>query len=144
MRILCVCLGNICRSPSAEAVLRQIAPQWQIDSAGTAGWHQGEPPYAPMQAAARARGIAMQDLRARQFSPDDFTRFDLILAMDAQNRSDIEAQRPKGNTTPVHLFTDYAPETGTTQVPDPYYTRDFNGCLDLIETCAKGLLARLG
>ncbi|MGA1027132.1 MAG: low molecular weight protein-tyrosine-phosphatase [Lutimaribacter sp.] len=144
MRILCVCLGNICRSPSAEAVLRHIAPQWQIDSAGTSGWHVGEAPYAPMQAAARARGIAMQGQRARQFSPDDFNRFDLILAMDAQNRTDIEVLRPKGNQTPVHLFTDYAPQTGATHVPDPYYTRDFDGCLDLIEICAQGLVAQLG
>ncbi|PJE28924.1 protein-tyrosine phosphatase [Pseudooceanicola antarcticus] len=143
--ILFVCLGNICRSPSAEAVMRQVAPELSLDSAGTGGWHAGEPPYGPMQAAARARGYEMSDLRARQFRRSDFQDFDLILAMDAQNLADIEAQRPQGSTTPVKLFTDYLPETsgfaGASEVPDPYYTRDFDGALALIEDCAAGLRA---
>ncbi len=145
--ILFVCLGNICRSPSAEAVTRAAAPDLTLDSAGTGGWHAGEPPYGPMQAAARARGIDMSDLRARQFTRADFDRFDLILAMDGSNLADIEAQRPAGNATPVHLFTDYLPEgsahAGATEVPDPWYTRDFDGALDLIEACTRGLLARI-
>ncbi len=138
-RILFVCLGNICRSAAAEGVFRRIAPQVETDSAGTGHWHVGEPPYGPMQDAARARGYDLSDLRARQFRPADFERFDLIIAMDDANMRDIEAQRPAENTTPVRLFTDYAPEAGMDHVPDPYYTRDFNGALDLIEQAAQGL-----
>ena len=140
-RILFVCLGNICRSPSAHAVTRALAPGWQVDSAGTSDWHVGEPPYGPMQQAARARGIEMGDLRARQFQRGDFDAFDLIVAMDADNLARIEALRPAGHATPVRLFTDFAPELGADHVPDPYYTRDFDGCLDLIEACARGLVA---
>ncbi|MEQ9261244.1 MAG: low molecular weight protein-tyrosine-phosphatase [Roseovarius sp.] len=142
-RILFVCLGNICRSPTAEGVLRALAPELEIDSCGTSGWHLGEPPYGPMQDAARARGYDLSGLRARRFTPADFERFDLILAMDAQNLSDIEAQRPTGNATPVRLFTDYAPGAGMDHVPDPYYTRDFDGTLDIVETAARGLVAAL-
>lgn len=142
-RILFVCLGNICRSPSAHAVLRTLRPDWQIDSAGTSDWHVGEAPYAPMQAAARARGLGMDDLRARQFEAADFDRFDLILAMDADNLMRLQSMRPEGDKTQVHLFTDFA-DGPADHVPDPYYTRDFDGCLDLVETCAKGLIARIG
>ena len=139
-RILFVCLGNICRSPAAEGVVRARAPGLVLDSCGTGGWHVGEAPYGPMQAAARRRGYDLSALRARQFGPEDFTRFDLILCMDGANLREVEAQRPAGQATPVRLFTDYAPEAGTDAVPDPYYTRDFDGALDLIEACAEGLL----
>lgn len=143
MKILFVCLGNICRSPSAEGVFRGLAPEVEADSAGTAGWHVGKPPYGPMQDAALARGYDFSDLRARQFSAADFERFDLIIGMDAENIANIEVLRPDGNTTRVHVFTDYAPDSGMTEVPDPYYTRDFDGALDLIEACARGLKATL-
>ena len=102
-RLLFVCLGNICRSPAAEGVLRSLAPEMHIDSAGTGDWHVGDPPFGPMQDAARARGFDLSDLRARQFTAADFDRFDLIVAMDAANLRAIEAQRPAGNTTPVRL-----------------------------------------
>ncbi len=139
-RILFVCLGNICRSPAAEGVVRALAPALELDSCGTGGWHVGEAPYAPMQEAARARGYDLSALRARQVSADDFARFDLILYMDGQNLRDVEAMRPKGAEVPVRLFTDFV-ETGETAVPDPYYTRDFDGALDLIERCARGLIS---
>ncbi|WP_188476081.1 low molecular weight protein-tyrosine-phosphatase [Primorskyibacter flagellatus] len=139
-RILFVCLGNICRSPAAEGVMRALAPALELDSCGTGGWHVGEAPYAPMQEAARARGYDLSRLRARQVSADDFARFDLILCMDGQNLRDVEAMRPKGAEVPVRLFTDFV-ETGETAVPDPYYTRDFDGALDLIERCARGLIS---
>ncbi|WP_407495398.1 low molecular weight protein-tyrosine-phosphatase [Pseudooceanicola sp. MF1-13] len=142
-RILFVCLGNICRSPAAEGVVRAMDPTLTLDSCGTGGWHVGEAPYGPMQQAAMARGYDLSDLRARQFTPKDFARFDLILCMDGQNLEDVEAQRPNGAKTPVRLFTDYAPQLGADKVPDPYYTRDFDGALDLIESCAKGLLKSL-
>ena len=142
-RILFVCLGNICRSPAAEGVLRHHAPTPEIDSAGTGGGHVGSPPHGPMQAAARARGYDLSDLRARQFRTDDFDAFDLILAMDADNLRQIEAMRPAGNATPVELFMRYAPGAGFDHVPDPYYTGDFDGALDLIEQAASGLRAAL-
>ncbi len=138
-RILFVCLGNICRSPAAQGVFRTLMPAAATDSAGTSDWHVGEPPYGPMQAAAAARGYDISDLRARQFMARDFDRFDLILGMDPDNIDRIERLRPPGSQTPVRLFTEFAPETGATEVPDPYYTRDFDGALDLIERAAKGL-----
>ncbi|HKL69777.1 low molecular weight protein-tyrosine-phosphatase [Salibaculum sp.] len=138
-RVLFVCLGNICRSPAAEGVVRSRLPDLGLDSAGTGGWHVGAPPYGPMQAAARARGHDLSDLRARQFDPSDFEAFELIFAMDAANLRDIEAQRPPGNATRVENFAELA---GAAEVPDPYYTRDFEGCLDLIEACAEALSRR--
>ncbi|MDV4145246.1 low molecular weight protein-tyrosine-phosphatase [Shimia sp. FJ5] len=143
MKILFVCLGNICRSPTAEGVFREMAQDVETDSAGTSDWHVGEPPYGAMQAAAKARGYDLSDLRARQFSAEDFDRFDLIIGMDASNFANMERLRPAGNATPVRLFTDYAPERGMSEVPDPYYTRDFDAALDLVEACARGLMATL-
>lgn len=147
-RILFVCLGNICRSPSAEGVLRAKADglgvRLEIDSAGTGDWHVGEPPYGPMQAAAKARGYDLSQLRARQVTAQDFQDFDLIIAMDDSNLSNLSRIQPAGARATVALFTDYAAHTGADHVPDPYYTRDFDGCLDLVEYCADGLLAELG
>lgn len=143
MKVLFVCLGNICRSPAAEGVFREMMPEAETDSAGTGGWHVGEPPYGPMQAAARARGYDLSDQRARQFRRDDFETFDLIIGMDSDNIANMERLRPNGNETPLVLFTDYAPDSGAREVPDPYYTRDFDGALDLVEECASGLKAAL-
>jgi len=138
-RLLFVCLGNICRSPAAEAVMRRLEPGWTLDSAGTGDWHVGEPPYGPMQQAAARRGYDLSPLRARQFSAGDFGRWDLILAMDADNLRNIEALRPAGDRTPVQRFLDFAPDQAIRDVPDPYYTRDFEGALRLIEAAARGL-----
>ena len=138
MRVLMVCLGNICRSPTAEAVLQKARPDWQVDSAGTSNWHLGEPPYGPMQQAARLRGFDLSPLRARQVQTEDFGRFDLILAMDRSNLADLEALRPAPGATSgaeLRLLTPGA------DVPDPYYTRDFDACLDIIEAGVEALLA---
>ena len=141
-RILFVCLGNICRSPTAEAVTRAKAEalkiEVEIDSAGTAGWHIGKPPYGPMQAAALTRGYDLSPLRARQIRSSDAQAFDLIVAMDEENRRDLAHLN-----RPVALFTDYVPNMPGAEVPDPYFTRDFEGALTLIETCADGLLHTL-
>ena len=91
-RVLFVCLGNICRSPTAEGVFRSIAPDLETDSCGTAAWHVGKPPYGPMQVAAGQKGYNLSELRARQIDPSDFDTFDLIVAMDAQNKAEIEAR----------------------------------------------------
>ncbi|MBV2358500.1 low molecular weight phosphotyrosine protein phosphatase [Thalassococcus sp. CAU 1522] len=146
-RILFVCLGNICRSPTAEAVLRRMARArdmaLDIDSAGTGDWHIGKPPYGPMQDAARARGYDLSALRARQVGTDDFHRFDTILAMDADNIAGLARIAPDGLRDKPRLFTDFAPDTGADHVPDPYFTRDFEAALNLIEACAAGFLDHL-
>lgn len=143
-RILFVCLGNICRSPTAEAVTRAKALSRgldvDLDSAGTGDWHIGKPPYGPMQDAARAKGYDLSNLRARQVSRSDFDQFDLVVVMDDDNLNDLAAIGP---TDRVRRFTDFAPGSGADHVPDPYFTRDFDGALALIETCADGLLDRL-
>ncbi len=144
-RILFVCLGNICRSPSAEVVTRDFARNrgMAVDSAGTGAWHVGEPPYGAMQQAALARGYDMSSLRARQVNRRDFSAFDLIVAMDADNLANLQRAKPLEATAQIKLFTDYAQQSGADHVPDPYYTRDFDGALDLIEQCAESLLDQL-
>jgi protein-tyrosine phosphatase len=150
-RVLFVCLGNICRSPTAEGVFRQMltqhAPglQVEVDSAGTADYHIGEPPDLRSQRAAMRRGIDLGGLRARQVTPADFARFDLILAMDRGNLAELEAMRPMNSHARVQLFLQYAPDSGRLEVPDPYY-RDANGfedVLDLTAAASRGLLAAL-
>lgn len=136
--ILCVCLGNICRSPTAEAVLRAHLPGLRIDSAGTGDWHVGKPPYPPAQEAAIARGYDLSAQRARQVRKRDFEEFDLILAMDLENLTDLLEIAP--DTARIELFR--AP-TGGGAVPDPYFTGDFDGALDLIEEAAAAWAARL-
>jgi len=147
MRILFVCLGNICRSPAAEGVFRNLSAQagldLTIDSAGTAGWHIGKAPYGPMQEAASARGYDLSGLCARQFTAADFTDFDLLIGMDVDNIADMKILRPNGNMTPVRLFTDYTDGSKTSDIPDPYYTRDFVGALQLVEDASRGLIAQL-
>jgi len=139
--ILCICLGNICRSPSAQAALGRAMPGAVVDSAGTSNWHIGDAPYGPMQIAASARGLDLSTQRARQVATDDFTRFDLILAMDAQNLADLEARQPVGTTAVLALYLDVL-QAGPRDVPDPYYTRDFDGVLALIDRAAKAWAAR--
>ncbi|MDJ0825663.1 MAG: low molecular weight protein-tyrosine-phosphatase [Rhodobacter sp.] len=145
--VLFVCLGNICRSPTAEGVFGAMAARagldLRVDSAGLGSWHLGDPPYGPAIRAAAARGYDLSGQRARQVRSDDFDRFDLILGMDADNIAGLEHVRPPGNATPVRLFLDYAPETGVSEVPDPYYTGDFEKALDLVEAAARGLIKTL-
>jgi protein-tyrosine phosphatase len=151
MKILFVCLGNICRSPTAEAVFRAVAQQeapdltLEIDSAGTAGYHIGEPPDRRSQAAAHRRGYDMSALRARIVEPADFERFDLILAMDRENLSVLRQRAPRTAHERVRLFLEFAPETETTDVPDPYYggSTGFEQVLDLVEAASRGLIAHL-
>lgn len=147
-RVLFVCLGNICRSPAAEAVFRKMAAARGLDavadSAGTGGWHAGEAPDPRMQKAAARRGYDLSALRARQVTPADFAAFDLVLAMDRANLRDLEAIRPSGGVRP-RLFLELA-GTGILDTPDPYYgsAADFERTLDLIEEGAAGLAAHLG
>lgn len=151
MRVLFVCLGNICRSPTAEGVFRhlleQAAPQLhvEVDSAGTADYHSGDPPDLRSQRAARRRGIDLSGLRARQVAPDDFACFDLILAMDRDNLRELEAMRPQQAHARVRLFLEYAPDLGRPELPDPYYggASGFEEVLDLCTAASRGLIAAL-
>jgi protein-tyrosine phosphatase len=151
VKILFVCLGNICRSPTAEAVLRGLAlreaPELAltVDSAGTANYHPGSPPDRRAQSAARSRAYDLSELRARQVRAQDFTQFDLILAMDRSNLQELLQRAPVSARAKIQLFLDYAPEQPVREVPDPYYggPRGFEDVLDLIEAAARGLLRRL-
>jgi protein-tyrosine phosphatase len=151
MRILFVCMGNICRSPSAEGVFRHVlqirAPQLDvhIDSAGTHDYHIGEPPDARAMAAARRRGIDISQLRARQISAEDFGTYDLILAMDEQNLQELRARARGEQRERIRLLMEFAPAAVSRAVPDPYYggAQGFEEVLDLLEEAAEGLLEAL-
>jgi len=151
MKVLFVCFGNICRSPTAEGVFRHLLAQEapglrvEIDSAGTAGYHIGHPPDLRSQRAAHARGIDLSGLRARQVTSEDFLQFDLILAMDRHNLEELEAMRPAESRARVQLFLEYAPKLGRTEVPDPYYgdAHSFEEVLNLSEAASRGLIAAL-
>jgi protein-tyrosine phosphatase len=151
MRILFVCLGNICRSPTAEAVLRALAAREapelsvEVDSAGTAGYHLGEPPDPRSCAAAARRGYDMRALCARIVEPGDFERFDLILAMDEENLRVLRRRAPTVAHERLRLFLEFAPAGAPQEVPDPYYggPNGFEEVLDLAETAARGLLDHL-
>jgi len=148
MKILFVCLGNICRSPTAEIVFREIAAREapdlrvEIDSAGTAAYHVGSPPDSRTRQAALRRGYDMSALRARVVEPQDFGRFDLILAMDRQNFDALRQRAPATAHQRIRLFLEFAPDADTTEVPDPYYggPNGFEEVLDLVEAAARGLL----
>ena len=151
MKILFVCLGNICRSPTAEAVFRAVAAREapelmiEVDSAGTAGYHIGEPPDLRMRQAATRRGYDMSPLRARIVEPRDFEVFDLILAMDRENLNVLHHRAPAHARDRVRLFLEFTPDATATEVPDPYYggPNGFEEVLDLVESATQGLLQHL-
>jgi protein-tyrosine phosphatase len=148
-RILFFCMGNICRSPTAEGVMRaKLAAAGldvEVDSAGTHGYHLGAPPDARSQQHAGQRGYDLSALRARQLIAEDFSRFDLVLAMDADNLAHAERLCPPGQRQRLKLLMDYAPHTGKAHVPDPYYggAAGFDEVLDLVEAACDGLVASL-
>lgn len=150
-RILFVCLGNICRSPTAEAVFTQqlreteLATEITVDSCGTGAWHVGHSPDQRTIEAAAKRGYDLTELRARKLVAEDFKRFDYILAMDTRNLADILKKAPSDFPGKIQLFLDYAPESNVIEVPDPYYGGDqgFERVLDLVEYASQGLLKAL-
>jgi protein-tyrosine phosphatase len=150
-RVLFVCTGNICRSPTAEAVFRSLAAaeglgaRLGIDSAGTHDYHVGDPPDRRSVAAAAARGFDMSALRARKVRRADFDAFDLILAMDRDHHAHLMALRPNDARAEVRLFLDFHPAASGRDVPDPYYggPEGFRDVLDLVEAASRGLIAEL-
>ena len=149
MNILFVCLGNICRSPTAEAVFRHRSTasglHITIESAGTDAWHTGEAPDVRAQAAGRKRGYSFADQSARKVSRQDFEMFDLILAMDKRNLQDLKAMCPSKLHYKLALFLGYASTQTQREVPDPYYGGDdgFESVIDLIELASDGLIDTL-
>lgn len=149
--VLFVCLGNICRSPMAEGVFRErvreagLSSEITVDSAATHGFHTGEGPDRRAQQVLRQRRIDVSSIRARTVEPADFERFDYILGMDESNLEDLRVMQPAGYGGYLGLLLDFARDSDTRAVPDPYYggAHGFDRALDLIEESAEGLLERL-
>lgn len=150
MRVLFVCLGNICRSPTAEGVMRHrlqqagLAAQVAVDSAGTAAWHIGKAPDPRTCAAAAQRGYRLHELRARQVQAEDFARFDLILAMDHDNLSELQRLRPDSAGAELDLLLRRG-GLAEHEVPDPYYggSDGFERVLDLVESACERLIEQI-
>ncbi|MDH5648633.1 MAG: low molecular weight phosphotyrosine protein phosphatase [Gammaproteobacteria bacterium] len=148
VKVLFVCMGNICRSPTAEGVFRALVEREgctqhiEIDSAGTHAYHVGEPPDPRSQQAAAMRGIDMSMLRGRKVLSDDIERFDYILAMDRENYENLLSICPEGLEQKIELFMSYASERQEEEVPDPYFggMGGFDRVLDMIEDASSGLL----
>ena len=151
LRVLMVCMGNICRSPTAHGVMEKkvadagLAQRIQIDSAGTHDYHVGAPPDLRSQAHAAKRGYDLSAQRARHLVRRDFADFDLVLVMDSQNARAAAALCPPGQAHKLARLTDYCTRHTAREVPDPYYGGDagFEGVLDLVEDACDGLLAKL-
>ena len=151
VKVLFVCMGNICRSPTAEGVFRHkvseagLEEQIHIDSAGTIAYHEGHPPDPRAQKAALKRGIDLSSQRARRVSGEDFEAFDLVIAMDSDNHYELEMICPPGYEDRLHMFLKFAQNTREIEVPDPYYggSGGFETVLDMIEDAAEGLLQHL-
>ena len=147
-RVLFVCMGNICRSPTAEGVFRHLVEQQGLsetiatDSAGTHDYHIGDAPDARSQSAASRRGYDLSALRARQVTREDFSNFDYVLAMDAHNRNLLLQQCPQEYRGRVSLFLEFASGDVPREMPDPYYggAQGFETVLDLAENAVQGLL----
>jgi protein-tyrosine phosphatase len=148
--VLFVCMGNICRSPTAEGVFRHLVQdagltdQIEVDSAGTHAFHVNEPPDRRAQAAAERRGFSMSDIRARRIRAEDFERFDHIVAMDRDNLAMLTDLADAGHHAKIRLFLEYS-SGNEDEVPDPYYggAAGFERVLDLIEDASRGLLETL-
>lgn len=151
INVLMVCLGNICRSPTAHGVLEDVVlkaalqEKITIDSAGTGDWHIGRSPDSRSCDAAKRRGYSLDHLRARQVSADDFLTFDYILAMDEANLADLRALQPANSRAVLALYLAYSGVNSPSEVPDPYYggSKGFDKVLDLVEEASLGLLQLL-
>ena len=150
-RVLLVCMGNICRSPTAEGVLRHfikinnLGDKVEVDSAGTHGYHVGEAPDSRTQRAASARGYNLSQLRARKVARQDLDYFDLVLAMDKNNLDNLQRLARPDQMQKIKLFMDYAKNFEDDEVPDPYYGlgHGFDLVLDMVEDASRGLIAEV-
>lgn len=148
IKVLFVCMGNICRSPTAEGVFRHLVSEqklqdlFEIDSAGTHNYHSGATPDLRAQKAAKERGLDLSKQRARQVKPEDFERFDYILAMDSDNHAILMTECPVEHQHKIHYFLSYDPSLNLREVPDPYYGGQygFERVLDLTEAAARAFL----
>lgn len=148
--ILFVCMGNICRSPTAEGIFRHLVDQADlsgkisVDSAGTHAYHEGAPADSRAKAAAASRGYDLSDIRARKIVDEDFERFDYVIAMDEHNVDLLKEQADSNYSSKISLFLDFSPGEQT-EVPDPYYggVAGFEKVLDLVEEASRGLLETL-
>lgn len=150
-RVLFVCTGNICRSPTADGILRHMVREQgledriEVDSAGTIAYHEGEPADARSAEAAARRGYDLSPLRARALRPGDYDAFQWILAMHREHMTEMRAQAPAERHERLHMFRDFCEQHGPGDVPDPYYGggRGFEEVLDMVEDGCRGLLARI-
>lgn len=151
VKVLFVCTGNICRSPTAEGVFRHhvaaagLDGDIVIDSAGTGSWHVGDPPDPRSQATALERGIDLSGQRARQVTPDDFAQFNYVIALDQSHMDGMSRLCPAEYSSRLTLLLSYAPALGVRDVPDPYYggARGFDDVFDMIDSACRELLARI-
>jgi len=151
VRVLFVCMGNICRSPTAQGLFRRLVEEAgleeviETDSAGTHAYHVGNPPDLRAQETARRRGLELSDLRARQVCQEDFERFDYILAMDEDNYYSLSLICPREHQGKLKLLMEYAEHWGEREVPDPYYGGDqgFERVFDMVEAACRGLLEEI-
>lgn len=151
IRVLFVCMGNICRSPTAEGVFRRLVEvsgledQIAVDSAGTIDFHTGEGPDERAQQAAAVRGVDLSSIRARQVHTADFSSFDYIVAMDQDNLRYLKQECPEEFLNKLSLLLDHALDQSESEVPDPYYgaAGGFETVLDLVEAGSRGLLERI-
>ena len=151
VKVLFVCMGNICRSPTAHGVFRDLVRKEgldqhiEIDSAGTHAYHVGNSPDSRSQQTARNRGVDLSDLRARQVSSGDFDSYDYVVAMDQENYISLSQQCPDHLLDRIYLFMDFAPDARTREVPDPYYggAQGFERVFDLVESASGGLLEEI-
>ncbi len=151
IRVLFVCMGNICRSPTAQGVFRHLVEQEGLshliatDSAGTIDYHIGKVPDRRARETARKRGLDLSDLRARQAVAADFEIFDYVIAMDHANYEYLQRLCPLGQEAKMHLFLDFAPHLQVSEVPDPYYggPAGFERVFDMVEEASRGLLNRI-
>ncbi|MCK5718705.1 MAG: low molecular weight phosphotyrosine protein phosphatase [Thiomargarita sp.] len=152
VKVLFVCMGNICRSPTAEGVFRKLVQeadleaQIEIDSAGTHAYHIGEQPDRRSQKVALKRGINLSDLRGRQVQKSDFKEFDYVLTMDKDNYNSLQYFCPQKYQKKLRLFLSFAPQLGVQEVPDPYFgegDKGFEYVLDLVEAASAGLLVEI-
>ena len=148
IKVVFICLGNICRSPTAEGIFRKLVNDAgltnviEVDSAGTSNCHVGNPPDNRAIATAKWRGIDMSMFKSRQAGNDDFNQFDYVIAMDHSNHQKLLAMCPPGNESRLRMCLSFAPSIGLSEVPDPYYEDGFETVFDMLELAGKGLLAR--